>query len=52
MSREISCDWNLRDMWLDVCIHIWGRWMSGLITFLGQRDEKVRYLEKLLHVVH
>ena len=51
MSREISCDWNLKDTWLDICIHIWGSWLSGLIAFLGRHDEWVRYLEKPLHVV-
>jgi len=51
MSRQIICDWNLQHMWLDVCIHIWGSWLSRLIAFLGQRDEQVRHLEKPVHVV-
>ena len=45
------CHWDLRDMWLHICVILRHKWMSGQISRLCRCHERMRNPEEPLHVI-
>jgi len=45
------CHWDLRDIWLHICVMLCHRWLSGQINSMCGCHERMRNHEESVHVI-